>query len=77
MRGATLGALASKSKVAISIHAPLAGRDLEAPPVARGGSISIHAPLAGRDLVLNADVLGIAISIHAPLAGRDLDVFFR
>ena len=33
----------------ISIHAPLAGRDLGLDLVALVDDISIHAPLAGRD----------------------------
>ena len=59
--------------VAISIHAPLAGRDytvLTSP--ALGVIISIHAPLAGRDVLQILSVLANDISIHAPLAGRDV-----
>ena len=35
----------------ISIHAPLAGRDLQCATLLRVQKISIHAPLAGRDLL--------------------------
>ena len=57
----------------ISIHAPLAGRDLFMKRLRKKFGISIHAPLAGRD-ELNDEQLSalITISIHAPLAGRDM-----
>ncbi len=56
----------------ISIHAPLAGRDVCTIPHSRGiFKISIHAPLAGRDLRHHDAQAAHGISIHAPLAGRD------
>ena len=57
---------------AISIHAPLAGRDYFGTQTEKRKNISIHAPLAGRDEALQSlvDVIN-GISIHAPLAGRD------
>ena len=56
---------------AISIHAPLAGRDDRILAALTCIAISIHAPLAGRDDRILAALTCIAISIHAPLAGRD------
>ena len=35
--------------VGISIHAPLAGRDIKNCKISETVAISIHAPLAGRD----------------------------
>ena len=60
-------------KPIISIHAPLAGRDLLFRFHHDAGAISIHAPLAGRDLSRTPPVFGAQISIHAPLAGRDIE----
>ena len=58
--------------MAISIHAPLAGRDNIPAAAGSGQPISIHAPLAGRDrLEALPDAAQRRISIHAPLAGRD------
>ena len=57
--------------VAISIHAPLAGRDAAKKQKPPAYAISIHAPLAGRDLNRAVQRVGQPISIHAPLAGRD------
>ena len=57
---------------AISIHAPLAGRDCSSVPSLCPRYISTHAPLAGRDrthVKLGHDG---RISTHAPLAGRDV-----
>ena len=49
-RGATEQAQIQRDWTAISIHAPLAGRDRHfAHPSTRILNISIHAPLAGRD----------------------------
>ena len=50
MRGATTQLLRSVGGDDISIHAPLAGRDLIVVALLLVGVISIHAPLAGRDL---------------------------
>ncbi len=58
----------------ISIHAPLAGRDLfnSIATSVYAFAISIHAPLAGRDRKDVPSDGGVCnISIHAPLAGRD------
>ena len=55
----------------ISIHAPLAGRDVPEAHSLLLLDISIHAPLAGRDDCDVADGTVFYISIHAPLAGRD------
>ena len=55
----------------ISIHAPLAGRDLRYDAPHLYWLISIHAPLAGRDNGIRRQGRGRRISIHAPLAGRD------
>ena len=51
LRGATVNFTHKPSAVTISIHAPLAGRDLEQFGKVRVVmvTISIHAPLAGRD----------------------------
>ena len=57
--------------VLISIHAPLAGRDILSFAGVRRGRISIHAPLAGRDGHAARVRKLRDISIHAPLAGRD------
>ena len=55
----------------ISIHAPLAGCDVDGRADRREPDISIHAPLAGCDQFrIPAGVL-CQISIHAPLAGCD------
>ena len=57
----------------ISIHAPLAGRDISVLAFSYSYSnISIHAPLAGRDEAPMPEPSdAYLISIHAPLAGRD------
>ena len=59
--------------IAISIHAPHAGRDERREAHnARRRRISIHAPHAGRDHSNAGAVRSkAAISIHAPHAGRD------
>ena len=75
MRGATRPDHAHYPPRGISIHAPLAGRDLFRQDAVEKGRISIHAPLAGRDVGLHAlPLLDGLISIHAPLAGRDIGV---
>ena len=73
LRGATkathrLGALG----VLISIHAPLAGRDMRI-FVIFGGNINFNprAPCGARRRALAAAIEETDISIHAPLAGRD------
>ena len=58
--------------IVISIHAPLAGCDLDHDGGKRTSrNISIHAPLAGCDLTSVAGLPEVSISIHAPLAGCD------
>lgn len=49
LRGATFEVIRQHHIRAISIHAPLAGRDLDAKTVLQHIRISTHAPLAGRD----------------------------
>ena len=58
-------------KANISIHPPLAGRDIEAGGYGVGIGISIHPPLAGRDQGGDGWAMCGKISIHPPLAGRD------
>ena len=71
LRGATGTTTTEDVPFPISIHAPLAGRDIMififTPPI----FISIHAPLAGRDRGKKLKCRLWQISIHAPLAGRD------
>ena len=56
----------------ISIHPPLAGRDLlRARVLCAPFPISIHPPLAGRDGATQFTEAVQSISIHPPLAGRD------
>ena len=52
LRGATVLGDQRNGNNLISIHAPLAGRDLKRPYVRCRQGISIHAPLAGRDDVV-------------------------
>ena len=49
MRGATIMDWFGDTFFIISIHAPHAGRDMDADVASRIGGISIHAPHAGRD----------------------------
>ena len=57
----------------ISIHPPLAGRDILALLTAKVAEleISIHPPLAGRDPHSTSFKKSFLISIYPPLAGRD------
>ena len=72
MRGATVPSRLTAVTSAISIHAPLAGRDAQGLLPLLTVKISIHAPLAGRDdMMRETDDDRVKISIHAPLAGRD------
>ncbi len=72
-RGATLVACSIRlSDCWISIHAPLAGSDLQHGGTDQHFAISIHAPLAGSDIILIRFWLRVIISIHAPLAGSDV-----
>ena len=71
LRGATPTYLFKPSAMAISTHAPLAGRDKRDNEARNRLRISTHAPLAGRDASGVCVGRGYAISTHAPLAGRD------
>ena len=56
----------------ISIHAPRAGSDGEAPAIEASKTyISIHAPRAGSDDNWRGGLTWVGISIHAPRAGSD------
>ena len=71
-RDGTLTAQDRHGVAVISIHPPLAGRDVPVFVQFREKfGISIHPPLAGRDLVVNVGFTPSVISIHPPLAGRD------
>ena len=70
-RGATRSAERVPLSLAVSIHAPHAGRDLAERCGRRRRSVSIHAPHAGRDTRALAEVGLRQVSIHAPHAGRD------
>ena len=72
MRGGTSAAIHIINSSIISIHPPLAGRDVIIPIQGDCSTISIHPPLAGRDLTYNFYYDRLLISIHPPLAGRDL-----
>ena len=60
--------------IAISTHAPLAGRDTPLHIANTAIAISTHAPLAGRDPATTVVIDLRQISTHAPLAGRDLEL---
>ena len=55
----------------VSIHAPLAGRDITEHTAAQEHSVSIHAPLVGRDITEHTAAQEHSVSIHAPLAEHD------
>ena len=57
----------------VSIHAPLAGRDITEHTAAQEHSVSIHAPLVGRDVEFRFNFAENTVSIHAPLAEHDLE----
>ena len=65
-----------KTRLWISTHAPLAGRDYILPDASQPYRISTHAPLAGRDAENQFTFYTNIISTHAPLAGRDI-VWYR
>ena len=71
LRGATEVAALGADAVAISTHAPLAGRDSTRSSPRSTSGISTHAPLAGRDAIDAEGKPTAWISTHAPLAGRD------
>ena len=72
LRGGTCRSERMEMQRGISIHPPLAGRDLDVVVSALLRAISIHPPLAGRDLPYTPPPTPYPISIHPPLAGRDL-----
>ncbi len=72
LRGATDHPTRVTRHRVISIHAPLAGSDINTGHDYQSSLISIHAPLAGSDLRDFQRVVVGVISIHAPLAGSDL-----
>ena len=73
LRGATLFACFRISFDRISIHAPLAGRDLIQPaPVKSIPNFNPRAPCGARRCIIREVCLISTISIHAPLAGRDM-----
>ena len=72
LRGATLTVYKHDADTGISIHAPLAGRDLDSVGASRPAyHFNPRAPCGAR----RSSVIGLnsnrLISIHAPLAGRD------
>ena len=71
LRGGTPIADGENGWTTISIHPPLAGRDVETMKAINIEYISIHPPLAGRDPSWSVWGLTARISIHPPLAGRD------
>ena len=72
MRDGTRAGTRERALCHISIHPPLAGRDVARYTKDAGtGVISIHPPLAGRDAVAGESYRPCVISIHPPLAGRD------
>ena len=72
LRGATDQPVQRKPGWMISIHAPLAGCDMDRSRRPGKRRISIHAPLAGCDWMDRPRVKTDEISIHAPLAGCDI-----
>ena len=71
LRGATAVQICCHRHIAISTHAPLAGRDKNRCNATDRYKISTHAPLAGRDKRVSEPIHNSSISTHAPLAGRD------
>ena len=71
LRDVTTSTPRCNSRVVISTHTPLAGRDVYPDLNSDKQHISTHTPLAGRDdEFLNSDSTDV-ISTHTPLAGRD------
>ena len=71
LRGGTCRIKRQRGEIRISIHPPLAGRDIQGMDAQITMLISIHPPLAGRDFS-DYGFFGLSlISIHPPLAGRD------
>ena len=74
LRGATGQSSNASPEVLISIHAPLAGRDIETVITAIDSSaFQSTRPLRGATSRRCCNRQCIRISIHAPLAGRDDD----
>ena len=71
LRGGTCAVQWTAGSICISIHPPLAGRDVLNYITEGKRNISIHPPLAGRDKFLIDGISSTFISIHPPLAGRD------
>ena len=72
LRGATTRPAVVTITPDISIHAPLAGRDVRSPVCPTGGKyFNPRAPCGARLSPMLAGLLALHISIHAPLAGRD------
>ena len=70
LRGATKGGGVELPLRGISIHAPLAGRDVAVGHGGGGGGISIHAPLAGRDAMDSTSIsVTFAFQSTRPLRG--------
>ena len=77
-RGATAANYTLAYSWAVSIHAPRAGRDLDAFKLDDMDlGVSIHAPRAGRDDDSRDAFLNLLVSIHAPRAGRDAFLIMR
>ena len=74
LRGGTTTKEMRQRAEAISIHPPLAGRDVDLIVIGICLAISIHPPLAGRDSYTVKILDSNGISIHPPLAGRDPDI---
>ena len=73
LRGATIKGKAGGKARIISIHAPLAGRDLTMAKFRLStGHFNPRAPCGARHIALPCKGNRPLISIHAPLAGRDL-----
>ncbi len=72
LRGATKGQHGLTMSDCISIHAPLAGRDLASKgTITKRRYFNPRAPCGARPVGIQCRGLQTAISIHAPLAGRD------
>ena len=73
LRGATIPRTSTSDKYVISIHAPLAGRDLMTSPRRSASShFNPRAPCGARPVARGPYHGLYIISIHAPLAGRDV-----
>ena len=78
MRGATHGVLPAVDVVGISIHAPHAGRDANAPRYPhKSHTFQSTRPMRGATPESSARYFNLYISIHAPHAGRDYRSYRR